>query len=82
MTRRVVARRVRLKADALWECLQRRHLTSGEFAQRAGISAGYLSQLVIGQRSPSPRTTRLLLDALDVEFDALFYFEETSDQRR
>ena len=49
----------------------------GDFAALAPISPGYLSQLVIGDRSPSPRTTRLLLDALDVEFGGLFYVEET-----
>ena len=77
MTRRVMNRRVRLKANALWEYLKRRHLTQGDFAALVPISPGYLSQLVIGDRSPSPRTTRLLLDALDVEFDDLFYVEET-----
>ncbi len=72
-----MTRKVRLNADALWEYLKRRHLTQRAFAALVPMSAGYLSQLVSGERSPSPNMTRRLLDALDVEFHDLFGFEET-----
>ena len=76
MTRQRIMRRVRLKANALWEYLQRRHLTQQAFAALVPMSPGYLSELIWGESSPSPDMTRLMLDALDVEFDDLFWFEE------
>jgi len=41
-----------------------------------GISSGYLSQLITGQRCPSPRMRRRLQHALDIaQFDDLFIVE-------
>ena len=67
-------RRIVVNADALWECLRRQHLSHGKFAKKVGISAGYLSQLIGGDRSPSPAVTRRMLEVLNVEFDRIFRF--------
>ena len=47
--------RVKLNPVAVWELLDQLGITQKESARRSGISAGYLSQLIRGERSPSPR---------------------------
>ena len=76
MPRKAAAVRVRLNARAFWDRLERANLSQNELARRIGVTSGYLSQLISGRRSPSPRTRRCLLEALDVGgFDELFIVE-------
>ena len=68
--------RVKLKPVAVWELLDQLSITQKELARRSGISAGYLSQLIRGERSPSVRTQRWLQQALGVtDWDRLFFIE-------
>ena len=68
--------RVRLKAEAVWELLNRLNMTQNELARRIERSSGYLSQLVNGERFPSAKTRRRLMQALGVsDFDVLFVME-------
>ena len=68
--------RVRLKADALWDLMDRRNISQNELACAAGTTSGYLSLLASGKRSPSPSMRRKLLSALgDPSFDDLFMVE-------
>lgn len=68
--------RVRLKAEAVWELLNRLNLTQNELARRIGRSSGFLSQLINGERCPSAETRRRLMAVLDVsDFDVLFVLE-------
>ena len=68
---------VRLNAVALWTHLNRHNLAQNELARQLGISSGYLSQLMSGQRCPSPQLRRRLLRALgDPAFDDLFIVEQ------
>lgn len=68
---------VRLNAVALWTYLNRHNLAQNELARQLGISSGYLSQLMSGQRCPSPQLRRRLLRALgDPAFDDLFIVEQ------
>ena len=67
MAGRRTLRRVRLNAPAAWRVMDRLGLSQNEVARRAGLSSGYMSQLVNGERSPSPRTQRRLLRVLGVE---------------
>ena len=69
--------RVRLKAEEVWELLNRLNLTQNELARRIGRSSGYLSQLVNGERCPSAETRRRLMQVLGVsDFDDLFVMEK------
>ena len=69
--------RVRLKPEAVWELLNRLNLTQNELARRIGRSSGYLSQLINGERCPSPETRRRLMQVLGVsDFDVLFVMEK------
>ncbi|MDE2844994.1 MAG: helix-turn-helix transcriptional regulator [Chloroflexota bacterium] len=48
-----------------------------ELARRCGISRGYMSQLMRGERSPSPRVQRRLQEVLGVtDFHNLFFIQE------
>ena len=73
--------RATVNADLVWEYMLRKNMTQRGLAARAGISAGYLSQLLSGQRSPSAAVRRRLQVALRItEFDALFEIEEPCEQ--
>ena len=68
--------RVWLNPKPVWDFLNERDMSQGEFAGLIGISSGYLSQLMTGARCPSPQVRRRLQRVLDVsDFDALFIAE-------
>ena len=68
--------RVLLDADAVWDLLNRLNMSQGDLAEGADISSGYLSQLLSGQRCPSPRVRERLQAALGARrFDDLFVIE-------
>ena len=70
--------RVRLKTATLARALARKNMSQNNFARRSGISRSYLSQLIRGQRCPSARTRRRILEELGEQgFDDLF--EEVED---
>lgn len=76
MRQKRIIYRVRLKAEAVWELLNRLNLTQNELARRIGRSSGYLSQLINGERCPSAETRRRLMRVLGVsDFDVLFVQE-------
>ena len=77
MKRRQPASRAKLNPRAVWELLNRLNMTQNELARLAGISSGYLSQMMSGQRCPSPKTRQRLMDALGVtRFEDLFILEQ------
>jgi DNA-binding XRE family transcriptional regulator len=64
---------IRLRPSAAWEQLARHNFSQNELARHLGISSGYLSQLITGKRSPSPRLRRKILTLLPgATFDQLF----------
>ena len=51
-------------------------MSQNGLARRVGISSGYLSQLINGRRSPSPRLRKRLQEVLEEpRFDGLFAVE-------
>ena len=80
MKRRKPAYRARLKAEAVWELLNRLNLSQNELARWVGIRSGYMSQLMSGQRFASPRVRQRLMDAQGVtDFDHLFTLEKVDE---
>lgn len=47
--------RIAIKAKSFRRFLTEHNLSQNEFAHRAGTNSGYLSQLLSGQRFPSPK---------------------------
>lgn len=71
----------RLNPHAVWDRLDRSNMTQKELARLAGITPGYLSQLMSGKRRPGPETRRRLQETLNISsFDDLFIVEAGSEQ--
>ena len=65
--------RVMLKAQTVWDRLNRRNMSQNELARLLDISSSHLSRLINGRRGPSPSVRRRLMEILEVaEFDELF----------
>ena len=70
--------RVRIKVAALFERLDRLHMSQSALAREAGLTTGYVSQVISGKRVPSPPVRRRIQRALGVDdFDELFELEAT-----
>ena len=70
------ASRVRLKQRCVWDRLDQLNLSQNELARTAGITSGYLSQLMSGTRCPSAEMRKRLQDVLEIRsFDDLFILE-------
>ena len=79
MKRRQPSSRVKLNPDRVWELLNRLNMSQNELARLAGISSGYLSQLMTGTRRPSAELRRRLMKVLRVtHFEDLFILEAVS----
>ena len=80
MNRRRPPTRVLLKAAAVWQLLDRLDMSQNQLAQRCGITSGYLSHLMNGRRSPSPRVRRRMQEVLEVDdFHQLFIIVPVDD---
>ena len=66
MKRRRPLLRVLLKPDAVWRLLDLLHISQNELARRVGISSGYMSDRMCGERLRSPHMRRRLQDILGV----------------
>ena len=72
--------RVKLIRSAVSELLNVLNMTQTELAQRCGLSPGYFSLLMAGQRSPSPEARSRIQEALGVsDFDRLFIIEPADE---
>lgn len=48
-------------------------ITGRDFAERVGISPGYLTNIEVEKKQPAPAVARKLADALGVPLDAITY---------
>ena len=55
--------------------LTKNNISRGEFAKKVGTTSGYMTQLLNGNRAPSPEIRRRIIEALRdyIIFDKLFY---------
>lgn len=68
--------KVKLNRPTIERLLARRNWSQNTLARRLGICGGYLSLLMTGARSVSPRVRRQMLRKLpDLTFDDLFVIE-------
>ncbi len=69
--------RVKLNRKVVEREIVRRNLSLNMVAIKAGLSSGHLSQIVSGNRYPSPQTRQKLLKALQpLTFDDVFIMED------
>jgi len=72
--------KVSLNRHALEIAIARRNMSQNMLATRTGISSGYMSQLMRGERHASPRIRQKILDALSpLTFDDIFIIEDERD---
>ena len=72
---------VRLNAAALWKRLTTLNRSQNWLARETGVSPGYMSMLVNGERSPSGRIRRRMQMVLGVDdFNQLFTMEDRHEQ--
>ena len=65
--------KVLVRQSEVEQLLTRRNLSQNAFAERLGISSGYLSQLLRGDRYPSARLRAKILRSLkNITFDEIF----------
>ena len=65
--------KVKVKGSDIERLLAKRNLSHNAFATRLGISRGYMSQLVRGERYPSAELRAKILRSLrNVTFDDVF----------
>lgn len=68
--------KVRVNQPAVLRAIARRNLSQNGLAIKAGISSGFISQIMRGTRYPSPAVREKLQTALKVAFDDIFIIEE------
>ena len=72
--------KVRLNQEAVLKAIARRNMSQNMLAVRAGISSGYISQILCGTRNPSPIVRQKLQDVLEpLTFDDIFIIEENGN---
>jgi len=63
----------RLRGAVLVRSLAKRNISQNRFARLCGLSSGYMSQLISGERFAGPRTRQKILDAFPMmEFEQFF----------
>lgn len=68
---------VKLNQSAVLRAIARRNMSQNMLAIRAGISSGYISQIMCGTRNPSPAVRQKLQEILQpLTFDDIFIIEE------
>jgi len=71
------AMKVYIKTKFIRTKLIRKNMSQNWFASRAGVTSGYMSQLMDGSRRPSPKLRQRLMDVFpECEFDDLFRIKE------
>ena len=71
---------VKLNKLAMLRAIARRNMSQNMLAIRVGSSSGYISQIMCGTRTPSPRMREKLLSVLaPLTFDDIFIIEESNN---
>lgn len=67
--------RISFKDEKFSELLMRNGDSLRSFARQAGISSPYMSQLIKGNRNPSPKMAKKICESLEVKFDDIFFID-------
>ena len=71
---------VKMNQAAVLRAIARRNMSQNMLAIRVGSSSGYISQIMCGTRTPSPRMREKLLSVLaPLTFDDIFIIEESNN---
>jgi len=80
VTENTITITVRVNKLALLRAIARRNMSQNMLAIRVGSSSGYISQIMCGTRTPSPKMREKLLTVLaPLTFDDIFIIEENGN---
>jgi len=80
MTENTMTITVKVNKLALLRAIARRNMSQNMLAIRVGSTSGYISQIMCGTRTPSPKMREKLLNALaPLTFDDIFIIEESDN---
>lgn len=64
------------------EMIARSGYSIRDFGEAVGISKPYVVQIVNGQRNPSPKVAKSIIDNLGCQFDDIFFIENDSKRNQ
>ncbi len=64
--------RAKLKSNDVRQMLLKRSLSQGNFARKIAVTSAYCSQLLSGDRCPSPDVRARIMEELKAQFDDVF----------
>ena len=67
--------KVLVRRDIVLQIIARKNLSQNNLAYKLRVSKGYVSQLLRGQRCPSPKVREKLQKLLGESFETLFQLE-------
>jgi transcriptional regulator with XRE-family HTH domain len=68
--------KVRINRNVVYQLLGRRNISQRRLARSLGVSSGYMTQMLNGDRCPSARLRQKMLQVLNpLTFDDLFLIE-------
>ena len=69
--------KVNIKQNVIKNFLAKKNKSQNWFAMKLGISSGYMSKLLLGDRHPSPKIREKILEILnELKFDDIFRIEK------
>jgi len=75
--------KVYLKKEVVENLLARKHLSQNWLALKLDISSGYMSQLLNGERCPSPKIRKKIENIFqEKKFDNLFYVKNERQNKK
>jgi transcriptional regulator with XRE-family HTH domain len=62
-------------AQEFQKLLMKKGYSFRSFAKLAGMSSAHISYIVNGKRNPNPATAKKIAEALEMDFDDIFFIE-------
>jgi transcriptional regulator with XRE-family HTH domain len=63
-------------AQEFQKLLMKKGYSFRSFAKLAGMSSAHISYIVNGKRNPNPATAKKIAEALEVDFDQIFFIKD------
>ncbi|HAJ32463.1 MAG TPA: hypothetical protein DCK79_03720 [Candidatus Atribacteria bacterium] len=73
--------KVKIKKNNLMNILAKKNWNFTELARRIGYSSSIITLYLKGERNPTAKVRRRMLDALGCEWDDIFYTDEQDKSR-
>jgi putative transcriptional regulator len=72
---------IKTKIDALIDIRIKKGFSQRELARKTGLSCSFISQIEKKNRNVSPSTAKKICDALEVDFEDIFFTKSVSSSK-